>query len=340
MTRNARPNRILISTKFRFIGDTLLAIPALIAVRHSWPDAHITLLTGRKAAVLLKNNPLLNSILEFEPTGRDQGLRNFFRIIRQIRKEKFDTAITLNRSFHSALIPALSSISTRVGWSSEGRGLLLNRSVPYNTTASEIDCYFDVLKLIHAQIPSNCTPRLWISESERTSAKFLLDKHITENLHDVVLVGVQPGASLEIKRWSVARFAALANGLAAQFPHIKLMLLGGPDEVDTAERMYAELSVDTQLRTLNLTGMTDLRGSIALLETLTLFIGNDTAVLHCAAAVGVATVALFGPTNADKWGSTSNQHRIIKAPNGTMDQMSVESVLQECGDRLEELLGS
>ena len=78
--------RILIATKFRFIGDTLLAIPIFRAARAQWPDAHIALLTGKNARVLLQNNPYLDEIIEFDPyKSRPGALRPTCELVRRLR---------------------------------------------------------------------------------------------------------------------------------------------------------------------------------------------------------------------------------------------------------------
>ena len=318
--------RILIATKFRFIGDTLLAIPIFRAARAQWPDAHIALLTGKNARVLLQNNPYLDEIIEFDPYKSDKGGRPYLCLIRRLRAGRFDLCLALNRSFHSALTPWLGRIRVRAGFESEGRGPLLNRRVPYDREKSEIACYFDVLHAVAPYAPVNPALELWVSESETRQARERLREIWGADVPRARLVGIQPGASLPRKRWGAACFAQVADALLRQDPDRRVVLIGGPEERDAAEEMLAACAPETRARVASFTGACDLRGSLALLSQLGLFLGNDTAIMHSAVALGAPTVSLFGPTNPRKWGNYGLCHRVLESPDGTMASLKAEDV--------------
>lgn len=318
--------RVLIATKFRFIGDTLLAIPIFRAARAQWPDAHIALLTGKNARVLLQNNPYLDEIIEFDPYKSDKGGRPYLRLVRKLRTGRFDLCLALNRSFHSALTPWLGGIRIRAGFESEGRGPLLNRRVPYDREKSEIACYFDVLHAVAPYAPVNPALELWVSEPETRQARERLREAWGVDVPRACLIGMQPGASLPRKRWGAACFAQVADALLRQDPRWRIALIGGPEERDAAEEMLACCAPETRARIVSFTGACDLRGSLALVSQLGLFAGNDTAVMHSAVALGVPTVSLFGPTNPRKWGNYGPCHRVLESPDGTMASLNVEDV--------------
>lgn len=320
--------RILIITKFRFIGDTLLAIPIFRAVRQNWSDAHITLLTGHNANVLLQNNPHLDEIIEFDPRGADRGTLQFLRLVMKLRRGRYDFCLTLNRSFHSALIPALAGIATRAGFSSEGRSCLLNRRVAYDHDKSEIDCYFDVLRAIAPHVPTETGLELWLSHNEREQADSRLTHALGQSRSSCYLIGIQPGASLPEKRWDAGDFARVAAELVHDNAATRIILIGGPDERSAAECMLAQCSPNVRERIVDFVGHTDLRGSLALVACLHLFLGNDTAILHSANALGVPTVALFGPTNPRKWGAQGGSHRILQAADGLMSSIETRNVIE------------
>lgn len=318
--------RILIATKFRFIGDTLLAIPIFRAARAQWPDAHIALLTGKNARVLLQNNPYLDEIIEFDPYKSDKGRRPYLSLVRRLRTGRFDLCLALNRSFHSALTPWLGGIRIRAGFESEGRGPLLNRRVPYDREKSEIACYFDVLHAVAPHAPVNPALELWLSETETRQARARLVEAWGMDVPRACLIGMQPGASLPRKRWSAACFARVADALLRQDPRQRIALIGGPEERDAAEEMLACCAPETRARIVSFAGACDLRGSLALVSQIGLFVGNDTAVMHSAVALGVPTVSLFGPTNPRKWGNYGPCHRVLESPDGTMASLDVEGV--------------
>ena len=319
--------RILIATKFRFIGDTLLATPIFRAVRAQWPDAHIALLTGKNARVLLQNNPYLDEIWEFDPYKSDKGARAYLNLVQRLRGGRFDLCLTLNRSFHSALTPWLGGIKTRAGFRSEGRGPLLNCRVDYDREKSEIACYFDVLRAVAPDAPVSPAMELWISADETARAQEHLCEAWGERVPRECLVGIQPGASQARKQWSAAGFARIADRLIADNPDLRLALIGGPDEKDATDEMLSLCGSETKARAASFAGACDLRGSLALVSQLGLFVGNDTAIMHSAVALGVPTVALFGPTNPRKWGNYGPCHRVLESPDGTMASIAAEDVL-------------
>ncbi|MBV9848721.1 MAG: glycosyltransferase family 9 protein [Armatimonadetes bacterium] len=319
--------RILIATKFRFIGDTLLAIPIFRAARAQWPHAHIALLTGKNARLLLQNNPYLDEIIEFDPYKKEKGPRAYLRLVRRLRRGHFDLCLALNRSFHSALTPWLGGARVRAGFKSEGRGPLLNRRVDYDREKSEIACYFDVLRAVAPDAPVNPALELWVSDAERQSATARLRAALGEDFSRLRLIGIQPGASLPGKRWPPERFASVADALVDDDAWARLVVVGGPDEAEAARTMLDCCAPETRARAVDFAGAFDLRGSLAVVSRLRLFVGNDTAVMHSAVALGVPTVALFGPTNPRKWGNYGPCHRVLESPDGTMGALEADRVI-------------
>src|SRR5690349_16712847 len=123
-------NRILVVTKFRYLGDTIVATPFLRRLREAHPKAQITLLTGPALPVLLQGCPYIDEIWPFD-TDAPQKLKRNLDLVARIRAEKFDTAFLLNRSLHSAATVAGACVPCRVGFSTEHRGPLLTVPVKY-----------------------------------------------------------------------------------------------------------------------------------------------------------------------------------------------------------------
>jgi heptosyltransferase-2 len=324
--------RILIATKFRFIGDTLVAIPIFRAARAQWPDARIVLLTGPNARVLLQNNPYLDEIIEFDPYRTDSGQRAFWRLVRRLRRAHFDLGLVLNRSFHSALVPWLGGIATRAGFESEGRGALLNRRVEYDKQKSEVACYFDVLRAVAPEAPIDPLLELWVTPDEAAAARARIENALcavdgSSSDESEIWIGIQPGASLDGKRWPAARFAALADSLTSADPRARIVLIGSADEKRVAGEMMSFCSPETCGKMVSFVGACNLRESLAIVSHLQLFIGNDTAVMHSAVALKVPTVALFGPTNPRKWGNYGDRHRVLESPDGTMSGIATADVV-------------
>ncbi len=303
--------RVLVATKYRFIGDTLLAVPLLRAAAALWPDAQITVMTGPAAQELLQGCPYVYDTICFDPYRKaDEGFRRFFQIVRQVRRKRFDVALVCNRSFHGALIAKMGGIPQRVGWSGfQKRDFLLTRSVPYNNKAPEIQSYLDLLTPFAPEdfAPSqNKALQLWISDAERRQAADLLDSSGTWPL-----IGLQPGATHAEKRWPPAGYGELVRALLERYPQARFVLLGGPDETEYAANVLQQCSESQRNQIVSLVGKLSLRETLATLVDLDVFVGGDTAVRHAAMALSTMTVALFGPTSASKWGNAAPPHHIV-----------------------------
>src|ERR1043166_3505794 len=131
VVRIADTRRILVITKFRYLGDTIVATPFLRRLHEGLPQAEITLLAGPAIPQLLQGCPFLTDIWTFDPTttGGWAGNRD---LIRRIRNARFDAAFLVNRSLHSAVLARLAGIPIRVGHNTEHRGSLLTQRAPYD----------------------------------------------------------------------------------------------------------------------------------------------------------------------------------------------------------------
>ena len=314
---------VLVLTKYRFMGDTVVATPLLRGVRRAFPDARVTLLTGKAAAAVLHGCPFLDRVVCYDPYETQRGMAEFLRLVRSLRRPgRPDLCVVADRSMRSALAAFLCGGRVRAGFNSEGRAWLLTHPVPYDPARREIECYLDILRAVAPERgegpPYDASPELWITGDERArGAQILAEREALGPL----LVGLQPGASYAAKQWSPEGFAAVADALAEDGAGI--VLVGGPDEAEAARAVCQAMRAPA----VNLTGATSLRETMGVLSHLTLFVGNDTGVNHIAAALGVPTVGLFGPTSAPKWGNVGPRAAVLAAPEGQIDRIRAEDVL-------------
>ncbi len=317
---------VLVMTKHRFMGDTIVATPLLRATKHAFPDARITLLTGPPAALVLQGCPYVDRIVRYDPRGAQRGAVAFFRLLRDLRRPRRpDLCLIVDRSLRSALSALLCGSRLRAGFSSEGRGRLLTHPVPYRKDRREIECYLDVLRSVAPEppgLPYDPSPILWITDDERArGAQILAEREEAANGALWRRVGIQPGASYTKKQWSAEGFAQVADTLAGD--GFEIVLLGGPDETEASREVARRM----RARAVDLTGATKLRETMGVLAHLSLFIGNDTGVSHIAAGLGVPTIGLFGPTPAHKWGNQGPRDAILTAPDGDMERITANDVI-------------
>ena len=323
MITTREPKRILVLTKYRFIGDTLLAVPLLRAIKTRWPNAAVTLLTGSAACELLQGCPYLADTIEFDPYRQsDQGWRRFLQAVFRIRHAKYDIAFVCNRSFHSALLTFLGRVPQRIGWSGfQGRDWMLTKTVPYGLNDPEQNCYLDLLSPVASDYDESTRLDLWLSESEQSN----VDLRQISGFHP--LIGMQPGASHAEKQWPLQKFSALATELLRDHSNAGFVLIGGKNEANTAQELVKQLDHNVAERTLNLVGNLRLRETLAYLSRLQLFVAGDTAIRHSAVALDLPTVALFGPTSLAKWGNASPPvHWALQAESGAVADIDVDDV--------------
>ena len=331
---------VLVLTKHRFMGDTIVAVPLLRAVRRAFPDARITLLTGAEAATALQNCPYDIHLLPNDRKTRDRttiaSARLSFSLIRRMVALRLhhrpDLCLVADRSFRAAVAARLCGGRVRAGFDTERRGALLTHPIPYDNDRSEAECCLDILRTVAPEPmgspPYDPVPELWLTDAERARGAVILaenggDQHLP---CPPLLIGFQPGASTgDRKQWPPERFAAVADHWA-KHGNVRIVLLGyGPAEQEASLKMRQALGSAAHV-VIDLTSKTQLRETMGVLAHLTLFVGNDTGVSHIAAALHVPTVTLFGPTPARKWGSVGVCNRVIAAANDDMSAISVDEV--------------
>lgn len=322
-----RFRNILVTTKHRYLGDTLLTGPALKAIRKEWPEARVTLLTGANAAELMRNCPYVDLILPFNPDRPEfRGLNLYVRLVRELKRLNIDIAMVYHTSVHAALTPWLAGIPYRVGWAGFERGVerrdwMFTDTLPYDTERSEVECNLDMVRHMAPGLIADNNLELWLTDDERE------DIPDTLRISDPI-IGLQPGATNDRKRWPASYYADLARMLLDHDYAGYIALIGGPDEERAAEEMLAECSPRVRERIFNFVGQTKLRQTLAVLSRLAFFVGNDTAIRHTTLALDVPSLGLFGPTSDKKWGThKSPRQEVLVSPTRMMKDIRPDYVL-------------
>jgi heptosyltransferase-2 len=303
--------------KIDHIGDYLCSIPALRALRQRFPSAKITLVVGPWCQDLPVNNPYIdewriyytndkyfNFIGHRYPAGLLWRLRFFLRL----QATKFDLVIdpSMSRYEHFKL-SYLSAAKIRVGihhhldtWPSPYQQEI---AVEYHNDY-EPDRMLKILAPLGTDT-SNRRLEYWVSESDKSFARDFLRNH---NLPpDTLLIGMAPAARWIYRMWGVENFAHAANALQTEYGG-KIVLIGSAAERPILEevknRMHSEPIV--------VAGSVDLNKLAALMQHLNLFIANDGGLMHLAVALGVPTVALFGPGDHIRWGPRSDSSTVLR----------------------------
>lgn len=331
--------RILIRAA-NWIGDAVMTTPVVRALRKNYPRAHITLLAKPWVIPVYENNPYLDEIMVYDNGGRHTRGMGTLRLARDIRDRGFHLAILMQNAFEAALLAFLAKIPERVGYNTDARTLLLNRSVRLDPALKKkhlIDYYIGILEGAGLKSDGR-TQDLFISDR---------DSHLAEQLlHEKGLgrgkpvMGINPGATGgTAKRWFPERYAELCRLLAGRY-QTKILVFGGPADHDLGER----ISALAPGACVNMAGQTGLARAFALIRSCDLFVTNDSGLMHAAAALDIPQVALIGSTDPVATAPSSDRSVMVRVPvpcspclkkdcpndHQCMDLIRVDRVFQIC----------
>lgn len=297
-----------------WIGDAVMAIPALRRLRAAFPGAEITLHTRSWAEGIFRDADFIDRLLTFERSASKFG--DVRGQARALREKQFDIAILFPNSFESALTVKLARIPKRYGYGKEGRSFLLTNAIAIPEWKDKRHELFYYLNLIDRVVndhagsgtTTNADPAidLPVSGLRREHArKLFLDAGLDPAKRTVAL-GVGSTNS-RAKRWPAVNYALLNDRLQEDLD-LNVVLVGGPDEKDISQEVY-DLSGK---KPVVLTGRTDLAEAVAVLAEVDLLISNDMGLAHIAPATGTGTLVIFGPTNPETTHPFSEKAEIIR----------------------------
>lgn len=308
MPREITRKKILV-LRYRFIGDTILTVPFLRNLRRAEPEAYIAWVVAPGTAEVVQGIPYVDELIFWDPVtihadsrGTHRTIGDKMGFIRDLRSKRFDKVYVLKRSFGSALMGFLSGAGERIGFATEGRSFLLTTAVPYHHNQHEVQNFLDVLRADDVAVTDDYL-EYWTSGSEEASADELLTQAGVGR--DEKLVALHPFSSITERGWHLDNFAELANHLAAG--GFRPLVLGAPNDrflFDPEVERFGSSCVD-------LVGKSSLRITMALLKRCELFVGNDSGVMHLAAAAGIPLVAIFGPQSPVKFGPWNERATVM-----------------------------
>ncbi len=306
--------RILVRAT-NWIGDAVMSLPALRAIRTRYPDAHIAILARPWVADIYAREPFCDRLI---PYVAARGARDFaakWRIAQTLRLENYDSAILLQNAFEAALIARLAGIPERIGYNRDARGWLLTRPIPVpkkgEIPAHERFYYLELLRRagILEQLPESAEIRL---EGAGAACEAGLAHFDAEGM-TAPIIGVSPGAAYgSAKRWLPERFAEAAAEIAAAI-EASVAIFGSKDERELCQSVAADLT-SRGIAVRNFAGETSLSQFIDLTAACRVFLSNDSGAMHIASALGVPTVAVFGATDHITTGPTGEHARVVREP--------------------------
>jgi heptosyltransferase I len=292
----ASVRRVLI-IKLSAFGDIIHALPVSAALKSAFPHLELTWAVEEAFAPLVAGNPSVDHVLTL-PKVRGRQLRSpsfhrdYFRRLRDVRRQRFDLTLDLQGLTKSAVVAAASGAPLRLAyhWMREAASFF-ERAVPRSPESVHVvDQYLDVARFLGARADR---PEFAIQVSAADEA--IVDAMLSECGigHDTPFVAINPASALAIKQWSASNYAALADALLQ-----KLALKSVIVTADRAVASRVELCATSQIA--SLAGRTSLKQLAAVLRRCRVHVCGDTGSGHMAAALGRPVVALVGPTDADR----------------------------------------
>ncbi len=280
-----------------WVGDAILALPAIRAVRQKFSAARISIVARPYVAEIYQGQSLCDELFAYDPKGADRGWSGRATLAAELRTRKFDVALLLQNAFDAAWLAWRAGIPERIGYARDGRRLLLTKAIAVpklgEIPAHEKFYYLELLRragwIDRLQDETQIT--LHVPEARRVkAAATLLEAGARPQ---ALRVAIGAGASYgSAKCWLPERFADWANRFQAETDG-EVILFGTPAEVSVSNAIIAGM----KKKPIDVTGNTAIGDLPALLSQCHLFLGNDSGAMHVAAAVGLPVVAIFGPTD-------------------------------------------
>ena len=324
------PQNILV-IDFGQLGDVILSLPALRAIRQKFPSAKITIAVGKSCATVIDladvaDEKIIVDRVKLRDSAKLWSIFQIGRIVKDVRQRKIDFVIDLHSLPETNILGYLSGAEKRLFAHRESRSLDFLSNFPSRPPREDkskhvTDRYLDVLKPIgieSVERAAKLTPR----KNDLDFVEKLWQKNKLEGL----VVGLFPGAGHPSRRWSVENFAELADFLARN-ENVRISVFLGPEEKDLAARIKQIFPQKTIIFD-NLT-LTQL---IAALRRLSVFVSNDTGPMHLAAAVGTSVVLLMDKDAPQTYAPLIPNIKIVRS--GKIDEITVETAFQAAQELL------
>lgn len=280
-----------------WVGDAIMSLPALRAVRSKFPDAQLAVVARPYVADLYRGQGICDELIPYDTNGKHHGWHGREALAAELRSRRFDLTLLLQNAFDAAWLTWRARIPQRIGYALDFRSTLLTKAVPVpkpgEIPSHEKFYYLELLRRIGwiDNLPDDPHIALQLPDSARHQAmQTLVEAGARRNARRIA---VGAGASYgSAKCWPPDRFAKALNEFLSH-QDVDVILFG------TAEESSVSAAISTELRrpATDLTGKTTIADLPALLSQCHLFLGNDSGAMHVAAAVGLPIVGVFGPTD-------------------------------------------
>lgn len=294
------------------LGDVVLTTAATALLRRAYPDARITMMVKPVVKDAVLGSPVIDDVIAFEYRARENSLGAMVRMVKELRRRKFDLAVSYDRKLRPALLAFFAGIPERIGPSRvfddkpSRVPWLYTRAVPIthdldNTLQAET--YMAIARGVTGEAgtayPTIASPQ---EEDEAAAEKLLERLPKAEKIVALCVKGTFP-----LKTWPKEYFGKAVRAIA-EVHDAAFFVVGAPGDRDYSDEVIAEMA---PVRVLNFCGETTLRSLAALLARVDLFFTVDTGAAHIAATTGVPMVVVYGCTSPKRWHPVNENARVL-----------------------------
>lgn len=313
------------------IGNTLVAVPAIRALRRTFPNAHFTVILDTVGADLLKHCPYIDEILIYEKQKKHKGILSNISFILELRRHHPTHAILFKRFFRNGLLAFLSGAKERFGFETHGKAPFLNRSIPYEEGRDIISLNLELAALVGAKKAPSRELELWFdAETKSETNEYLSKFNLEENRYVAICLGgvTSPPDYLSSKAWQ-SILSCITETIGS------VVFLGTASEKKLAENISATLQG-------NLVLAFDLPILVTsdIIRRARLFAGTNSGLAHVANAVRTPGIVFFRPENnvkqeIEKWCPKGDHYCPLVPPT---EPNQIESFLQDVRKAIVEVL--
>ncbi|MDD2689421.1 MAG: lipopolysaccharide heptosyltransferase II [Candidatus Omnitrophica bacterium] len=278
------------------IGDVILTLPALDFLRAAFKDAKITCLLAERPREIFENNPDINRVIIYDKRAK---LKEKIRLFHRLRKEKFDLVVDLRNTLLGVFLTARYRTSPFLAAPGDIKHM---HELHLYKVKRLISKHKEFTMPLQNNIQRNS---FYINQKDQDYINQVLRENNISQEDKIIIIA--PGARSHIKRWPEEKFSVLIEAIIEEFG-AKIILVGDKDDSPVAKYISGNL----RYQVLDLSAKTTLGQLACLLKRAKLVITNDSAVLHLASYVDAQVLALFGPTNEQKYGPWSKTYSVVK----------------------------
>lgn len=288
----AKKRQNILVIKMSAIGDVILSVPSLRAIRARYPDARIKVLVSLSSRDVLDGCPYIDDRIVCDFKGKHKGIIGLWKLADQIRKESFEIVVDLQNNRKSHILAALSLAPLRYGYNNRKLSFLLNRRIKNDAPYLDpIEHQFRTLRMAGVKAVDKRLA-LWPSASDEGRIKKFLEENWVKESQRLVGINVRASSRWLSKNWPAAHLVELCDRLAKEY-NARVILTGTAEDAEFAEA----IARTAKSKPVVAAGKTTIMELAALIKRFKVFLTPDSAPMHMASAMGRPLVALFGATD-------------------------------------------